>query len=362
MTYYMRAGNTTTITDSKNVVVTENLNPSTYAVRFDQNRNMFYLQDVDPFENPKKIYGDVMSRVHRIVKTFDSREGSTGVLLSGEKGSGKTMLARLLSIEFAKKRMPTLIVTSPFCGDAFNSFIQSIDDPCIIIFDEFEKVYDADDQQQLLTLFDGVYQTRKLFVVTTNDPYVNQNMLNRPGRMFYHFSYGGLEEDFIREYCKDNLKNQDNIDAVVNVTALYRVFNFDMLQALVEEMNRFGEQPKESLRFLNARPDEFDDSYKVAVFDNDGKPAVWCSPDYYSVDPHDMAMNVQADFKAKTEAPPGMQRKRGDADVQVLFTSADLFKIDVKSKAFVYRKDGYTMKLTRVSHSYRGNRFDLIED
>jgi hypothetical protein len=48
------------------------------------------------------------------------------------------------------------------------------------------------------------------------------------------------------------------------VGALFGEFNFDMLKALVEEMNRFDESPTEAIRMLNAKP-EFSDSHRYEV-------------------------------------------------------------------------------------------------
>jgi hypothetical protein len=79
--------------------------------------------------------------------------------------------------------------------------------------------------------------------------------------------YHCLNQDFIREYCEDNLKAaKDHVSMVCAISQVFSSFNFDMLKALVEEMNRYGETPAEALKFLNARPD-FDVSthYKVQL-------------------------------------------------------------------------------------------------
>ena len=86
----------------------------------------------------------------------------------------------------------------------------------MVLFDEFEKVYDSDEQEEMLTLLDGVFPSKKLFVLTCNDKWrVNQHMRNRPGRIFYMLDFTGLDEDFVVEYCHDNLKNLANIDGVL---------------------------------------------------------------------------------------------------------------------------------------------------
>lgn len=215
----------------------------------------FYLKAISDFDVKGKIYGKTTGHAERILRTFADRPHCTGVLLNGEKGSGKTMLAKMISQQAAQMGISTLVINTPFCGDGFNTFIQEIDEPCVIVFDEFEKVFDEKEQEAILTLLDGVYPTKKLFVLTVNDKYrVNQHMRNRPGRIFYMLDFKGLDAAFIEEYCNDNLINKDYIQQVCRLTLLFDSFNFDMLKALVEEMNRYNESPNQALEMLNAKP------------------------------------------------------------------------------------------------------------
>ncbi len=215
----------------------------------------FYLKPISDFDISGKIYGKTTRQAERILSTFADRPYSTGVLLNGEKGSGKTMLAKMISQAAAKQGISTLVINTPFTGDAFNTFIQEINEPCVIVFDEFEKVFDNEQQEATLTLLDGVYPTKKLFILTVNDKYkVNSHMRNRPGRIFYMLDFKGLDAAFIEEYCNDNLKNKTHIPQVCRLTLLFDSFNFDMLKALVEEMNRYDESPNQAMEMLNAKP------------------------------------------------------------------------------------------------------------
>ena len=222
-----------------------------YVVKRDEHQQ-YYLDMVDNFTVPARLYGNVTRHTQRIINTFHDRSQSTGVLLAGDKGSGKTLLSKNISVELAKLGIPTIIVNTNFCGEEFNTFIQLIHQPCAVVFDEFEKVYDRDHQAQLLTLLDGVFPTKKLFVLTCNEPErINFHMQNRPGRIYYCLKFVGLEEAFVREYCVEKLQNQTHTDKVCNISQLFNSFNFDMLQALVEEMNRYGEDPQTALKMLN---------------------------------------------------------------------------------------------------------------
>ena len=225
-----------------------------------------YMSPADPFTLPSRLYGDVVKHSARIINTFNDRPRSTGVLLSGEKGSGKTLLAKHVSISLAAKGVPTIIVNQPMCGPSFNDFIQSIKQPAVIFFDEFEKVYvKSEHQEALLTLLDGTFPTKKLFILTSNDTYrIDTHLRNRPGRVFYNLPFTGLSEQFIKEYCAENLQNPKHTLEVLGTSRMFAQFNFDMLAALVEDMNRYNESPKQVMALLNARP-EFGSSTSWAV-------------------------------------------------------------------------------------------------
>jgi hypothetical protein len=256
MSYFLRSGNTYRVASEEAMDLNKVLPVGNYTVKFDQMSGSFYLEMVDSFPQVPKLYGDTTKNADRILRTFMDRPSSTGVMLNGEKGSGKTLLAKTLSIDGALMGIPTIIINAAWTGDVFNKFLQDIEQPTIILFDEFEKVYNNEDQEAALTLLDGVFPSKKLFVITCNDKWrVNEHMRNRPGRIYYMLDFKGLSADFITEYCNDNLKNQTYVEKIVEISALFEQFNFDMLKALVEEMNRYDESPQDALKMLNAKPE-----------------------------------------------------------------------------------------------------------
>ena len=254
MSFYLKESDTLWPTNADTYDVRNSLPVGTYTVGSHPLRG-FFLKAIDHFEIKGKLYGDTLRHADRILNTFRDRPNSTGVMLNGEKGSGKTMLAKRISEDGRKQAISTLVINSPFCGDSFNTFIQSINEPCIIIFDEFEKVFDDEQQEAILTLMDGVFPSKKLFILTCNDRYkVNSHMRNRPGRIYYMIEYKGLSPEFIEEYCQDNLNNKSHIPTICRLTMMFDALNFDMLKAIVEEMNRYDETPNQVLELLNAKP------------------------------------------------------------------------------------------------------------
>lgn len=227
-----------------------------YSVGFNPMEGGYFLEVSDSFSRPSKVYGDAPKLVERFLYTYMNRKRNTGVLLQGEKGSGKSLAAKLTSIRGAEHGIPTLLVNMPFHGEGFNEFLSSISQQAIVIFDEFEKVYSHQHQKALLTLLDGTRPSNKLFIFTTNElSGVDYHMNNRPGRVFYSIVYKGLDETFMREYLEDALINKSEINGTIVACKIIGKVNFDMLQALVEEMNRYGETAREAIKNLNMQID-----------------------------------------------------------------------------------------------------------
>lgn len=266
MTYFNKSGSIYNVFDGSEI--TDVLPALNFILKFDTMRG-FYLEKADAFKLPPKIYGNTNKNSERILRTFQERQRNTGVLMVGEKGSGKTLLMRKICIDSG---LPAIIINSSFVGDDFNTFLSSITQPVIIIFDEFEKIYKQEKQEHVLTLLDGTYQSNKLFLITSNNKFlIDHNMKNRPGRIYYFFEFAGLDESFIREYCSDNLLDKTKVEKIIDVSQFFEKFNFDMLSAIVEELNRYGEDPFDLMSILNAKPEYSDKitySLQVKIGDN----------------------------------------------------------------------------------------------
>lgn len=342
MTRFIKNGNQFMVASEESMDVRDMLPAGNYTVKEMPMGGPLYLEQIDNFTQLTKVYGDCLKNTDRVIRTFLSRPAATGIMLTGEKGSGKTLLTKNIAIELAKQGIPTIVINAPWHGDKFNSFIQTITQPCAILFDEFEKTYDRDEQEAILTLLDGVFPSKKLFMLTTNDKYrVDYHMRNRPGRIFYMLDFKGLDANFISEYCQDNLENKNHIDKIVNISSLFAEFNFDMLKALVEEMNRYNETPQEALKMLNAKP-EFDGGSKYDIqlirdgqeMKGDISPSIF---DGNPLQPKGIEISVDVDPDDDTRDWEYMD-----------FNANALVSVDAAAGKFVFEDKGTRLVLTKV--------------
>jgi hypothetical protein len=231
------------------LAVLEALPPSIYEVRYEKEKGFFLIAVDGSLAVSEKFYGDVEAMTDRVMLSFERMEGNLGVLLSGPKGLGKTLTVKNICKAALERGLPVIMVKENFSNLA--SFIDSICQPCVIVLDEFEKLYpnrrktehdELEGQDSLLNMFDSALASRKLFLLTCNDVRnISEYLLNRPGRLHYHFKMNRLTIGEIQEYCNDNLNRETHhlITDICSLGATVPDFSYDMLKSIVFELNTY---------------------------------------------------------------------------------------------------------------------------
>lgn len=234
--YYHYQGNTVRASSMNPNTAKEVLEPAVYSLECCPMTG-FYLQIMhQTFELPEKLYGDAEAVATRVYERFKISDTNLGAMFIGDKGSGKTMSVMNICNKALADGIPVVMVQSNHRGSAFNDFIKQLG-TIVLVFDEFGKTYDQEDQDALLGLFDGAIGGRRLHIVTENNDWrINDFMRQRPGRFLYSFPYSKLSSEVIQQYCADYDIQQNFIDQIITLQATARTFSFDILQAIVQEI------------------------------------------------------------------------------------------------------------------------------
>lgn len=253
----VNTGNIYTIYDDS-LQTFDKLPAQTYKVCFHPQKG-FWLESFVDLEVNEKIYGVHEQKVQKVFQAFEKFERNLGIILSGDKGIGKSLFAKMASIKAIQNGYPLIIVNTYIPGIA--DFLSQIDQEIVVLLDEFDKTFNGgkdnsnnakDPQTEMLTLFDGINSGKKMFIVTCNDlKGLNDYLVNRPGRFHYHFRFEYPQAEEIREYMRDKLAEEywKEIEAVVSFSKKISL-NFDCLRAIAFELS-LGVPFKEAIQNLN---------------------------------------------------------------------------------------------------------------
>lgn len=226
-----------------------NLQPGVYnLVQFE--KNYILAPSIAKFELPSKLYGDMESNAIRFWTTFATSTTSLGVMLTGQSGTGKTELAKVLSNIAISAGLPVVVVTDLKATIETVNFLNNLKD-VIILFDEYSKNFDSNLQDKMLTMFSSINGYKKMYIITENDKNtISRFIRNRPGRVLYHIDYSRVKEDVIIEYCADKKVDEAFGSELLKLYAKSTIFSFDHMQALVGEHLRYPNDTLEDILSL----------------------------------------------------------------------------------------------------------------
>jgi hypothetical protein len=236
-----------------------------YELNFNPMRGFYLSKLYNAFHFPYKIYGAELKFVQRVIRSFNTNKSNQGVLLNGVKGTGKSVTAKLIANASEK---PVILVNSNIEG--FTSFLGKIQQDIVVFIDEFEKIFGDEDYEspQILTIMDGVFNSefKKLFLFTTNNQYINQNLLQRPGRIRYVKPFGDLTKEVIEEIIEDSLINKDLKQDLIDNLKELEIITIDILKEIINECNIHNEPFSEFISYFNVKKsDKTNDIFQVTV-------------------------------------------------------------------------------------------------
>lgn len=184
-----------------------------YNVAMDtENGDLILIKDRKNFDVKKDIYGRAKQYEERLIEDFKKTKTSLGAILSGVKGSGKSLMTERVGNYFIQVGMPVLYINNKLPTTLLQAAIK-IASPCVVIFDEFEKNYstgnyvegETGDQDRFLNFFSDTSYKQVLFMITVNSiNKLSEFFIDRPGRFKYHFRFTGLAKSVFDELVEEH--------------------------------------------------------------------------------------------------------------------------------------------------------------
>lgn len=331
---------------SDHLVVTEQLKPQVYIVRFHPMRG-FYLSDYpDIVVNEEKVYGVHDEKVEKILDSFKDFNRNLGVILSGEKGIGKSFFVKVMAKKAIEQGHPVVVVDQFVEG--IHTFLEQIEQEVVVILDEFDKTFINTNRNEqldgpqttLLSTIDGIGSNgKKMFVITCNElRNVNSFLINRPGRFHYHIRFDYPTEEEVRTYLRDKLDEQywNEVEEVVGFAARVNL-NYDCLRAISFELAK-GRTFKSAITDLNILNVD-DEKYNLRLYMSNG--SIWESSNVY-LDLFDKEQRIYEWF---------WNKEYGEGSILCTATAADAV---YNSKSGGYRIAAKQLKIT-LERGYEWN-------
>ena len=223
------------------------LSPGVYYIQKNDQLNMYQLvYAFHKFEEPKKIYGDMLQRCVRVWNHYAISKESTGCMFTGSAGSGKTKAGELLCNLAIDNGLPVIMCIEIEFNIELIRFLSSLTD-CVMFFDEFKKNVQYSVEQQMLTMLADAPK-RRLFIITENvSGNISDYIRDRPGRIRYHFNYDKISKAVFEDFCNDFKLTKEFRADLSDKVRTATVFTFDHLQAIVYEHLHYPEDKLEDL-------------------------------------------------------------------------------------------------------------------
>lgn len=241
-----------------------------YRLSYDPEEKKIILFDRgQSFNLPAKIYGKHHAYKKMILKALNTRDESVGVLLLGQKGAGKTILAHDLCNTAVTAGHPVFIIETQLPAALLETIAKMVGGECVFLFDEFCVTYSDDSKRsELLTFFSSRETQKALYLVMQNDSaQLPDAFLNRTGRFLFRLDYSCLTRPEAQEIINDFIVEPDRAEILLDYVDQVAMSS-DTLISLLKQMAAFGADADLDLLFqvLNVpRPVYVNLEFKVGV-------------------------------------------------------------------------------------------------
>ena len=214
-----------------------------YNINVDRYTDAISLEESSGLSLPSKVYCTQRDErfIDKVINSYNlSESGFTGVMLAGLKGSGKTVMAKVIA---NKSGLPIINIDKNIRPYILRNLVEKLGDTSVcFLFDELDKVLADYDDSVLLQVLDGSDTKGKHMILFTcnDDDEISEYLIDRCSRIRYWREFDEMSPSLIMEVLNDKLNDKKEVKSLTDfIKDNFEVCSFDNIASFVKEANDY---------------------------------------------------------------------------------------------------------------------------
>lgn len=214
-----------------------------YNINVDRYTDAISLEESTGLSLPSKVYCTQRDErfIDKVINSYNlSENGFTGVMLAGLKGSGKTVMAKVIA---NKSGLPIINIDKNIRPYILRNLVSMLGDTSVcFLFDELDKVLADYDDSVLLQVLDGSDTKGKHMILFTcnDDDEISEYLIDRCSRIRYWREFDEMSPSLIMEVLNDKLNDKKEVKSLTDfIKDNFEVCSFDNIASFVKEANDY---------------------------------------------------------------------------------------------------------------------------
>lgn len=214
-----------------------------YSIDVDRYTDAISLEETSGLSLPPKVYCTQRDErfIDKVINSYNlSESGFTGVMLAGLKGSGKTVMAKVIA---NKSGLPIINIDKSIRPYILRNLVEKLGDTSVcFLFDELDKVLEDYDDSVLLQVLDGSDTKGKHMILFTcnDDNEISEYLIDRCSRIRYWRKFDEMSPSLIMEVLNDKLNDKKEVKSLTDfIKDNFEVCSFDNIASFVKEANDY---------------------------------------------------------------------------------------------------------------------------
>jgi hypothetical protein len=222
-----------------------------YNVKYNRFSGDISFETAKMFTLPTKIYSTEKDEafINKVLDKYKiTNSGVLGVMLSGLKGAGKTIMLKQIAI---RSELPIVLLDREFPEYKFKSLFQGlVNTEVCFVFDEIDKSDSDFEMCDLLQVLDGMNTVgKKLMLFACNDDKkISEFLKDRCSRVRYWKRFDKMSEEMIKQVVNDRINDNERVNEVSDfIYGHFECVSFDNILSFIDEIASFPNQSLEDL-------------------------------------------------------------------------------------------------------------------